>query len=74
MAIRETKSSALKLALITGINDEGDHILLYKTINGFDTALADADMKSIGDKLAGLYDYPNDYVLRVDTHTLKKSA
>ena len=74
MAIRETTASALKLALVTGVNEEGDRIYLYKTINGFDTALADADMKSIGDKLAGLYDYPNDYVLRVDTHTLKKSA
>ena len=74
MAIRETKSSALKLALVTGVNEEGDRIYLYKTINGFDTALADADMKGIGDKLAGLYDYPNDCVLRVDTHTLKKSA
>ena len=74
MAIRETKSSALKLALVTGVNEEGERIHLYKTINGFDTALADADMKGIGDKLAGLYDYPNDYVLRVDTHTLKKSA
>ena len=74
MAIRETKSSALKLALVTGVNEEGERIYLYKTINGFDTALADADMKGIGDKLAGLYDYPNDCVLRVDTHTLKKSA
>ena len=74
MAIRETTASALKLALVTGVNEEGDRIYLYKTINGFDTALADADMKSIGDKLAGLYDYPNDCVLRVDTHTLKKSA
>ena len=74
MAIRETTASALKLALVTGVNEEGDRIYLYKTINGFDTALADADMKGIGDKLAGLYDYPNDYVLRVDTHTLKKSA
>ena len=27
MAIRETKSSALKLALITGTDNEGDHIL-----------------------------------------------
>lgn len=74
MAIRETTASALKLALVTGVNEEGDRIYLYKTINGFDTALADADMKGIGDKLAGLYDYPNDCVLRVDTHTLKKSA
>ena len=74
MAIRETTASALKLALVTGVNEEGDRIYLYKTINGFDTALADADMKSIGDKLASLYDYPNDYVLRVDTHVLKKAA
>ena len=74
MAIRETTASALKLALVTGVNEEGDRIYLYKTINGFDTALADADLKDIGDKLAGLYDYPNDCVLRVDTHTLKKSA
>ena len=74
MAIRETTASALKLALVTGVNEEGDRIYLYKTINGFDTALADADMKGIGDKLAGLYDYPNDCVLQVDTHTLKKSA
>ena len=74
MAIRETTASALKLALVTGVNEEGDRIYLYKTINGFDTALADADMKGIGDKLAGLYDYPNEYVLRVNTHALKKSA
>ncbi len=74
MAIRETKSSALKLSLVTGINDQGEYTHLYKTINGFDTALADADMKSIGDKLAGLYGYSNDYAFRVDTHTLKKSA
>ena len=74
MAIRETKSSALKLALITGTDNEGDHILLYKTINGFDTAISDADMKSIWDKLAGLYNYPNEDVLRVDTHVLKKAA
>ena len=74
IAIRETKSSALKLALITGTDNEGDHILLYKTINGFDTAISDADMKSIGDKLAGLYNYPNEDVLRIDTHVLKKAA
>lgn len=74
MAIRETKSSTLKLALITGTDNEGDHILLYKTINGFDTAISDADMKSIGDKLAGLYNYPNEDVLRIDTHVLKKAA
>ena len=49
-------------------------ILLYKTINGFDTAISDADMKSIGDKMAGLYNYPNEDVLRIDTHVLKKAA
>ena len=74
MAIRETKSSALKLALITGTDNEGDRILLYKTINGFDTAISDTDMKSIGDKLSGLYNYPNEDVLRIDTHVLKKAA
>ena len=31
-------------------------------------------MKSIGDKLAGLYNYPNEDVLRIDTHVLKKAA
>ena len=74
MAIRETKSSALKLALITRTDNEGDHILLSKTINGFDTAIPDPDMKSLADKLAGLYNYPNEDVLRVDTHVLKKAA
>ncbi len=74
MAIRETKSSALKLALVTGINDEGDNILMHKTISGFDTALADDDMLSIGTKLGGLYTHSCESVLRVDTHVLKKSA
>ena len=74
MAIRETRASALKLALITGTNDEGDSIILHKTINGFDTALSDDDMKIIGDKLAGLYNYPYENVLRTDTYVLKKSA
>ena len=74
MAIRETKSSALKLALVTGINEEGDDILMHKAISGFDTALSDEDMLSIGQKLGSLYNYACENVLRVHTHVLKKAA
>ena len=34
MAIRETKSSALKLALITGINDEGECLGIRGSLTG----------------------------------------
>ena len=50
--------------------------LLGKTYHFRDVkdVLAKANEEKTGDKLAGLYNYPNEDVLRIDTHVLKKAA
>lgn len=74
MAIRENKASALRLPLITGADDNGDNIIMNKTIKGFDPELSDDDMQSIGSKVGALYKYGFDNVLRVDSYVLKAAA
>ncbi|MGM9539531.1 DUF1659 domain-containing protein [Anaerovibrio sp.] len=74
MAIRENKTSTLKLPLITGTDDNGDNIIMNKTISGFDPDLSDDDMAAIGEKVGGLYKYGFENVLRVDSYVLKAAA
>ena len=70
MAIRETKSSALKLALITGINAKGAATYSTKSFGGINPGLTDDELLGIADGLAGLQSHALAEVDRVDTSVL----